>query len=289
MRDVEISSLGITTYWTLPHVDVVHEDLETAWENAGLDKKILPKPPRASKALRRAVTDLADRRTLARPMQRGTSWAVVDEEATNDSLTHTISAKARLDKTQEGQPATLVVEGDGQADKIKEGFERQKGIQRSSDIATLLVRMISRCDGIALRDSGGVYFVPQSKVGEYLQACSVVEQLVDGAIVYQMTTAIDPQTVRSVLGALASEVATEIQLVDADLAKENTDKGLGERALRGRIRRLDTLRDKVSEYESLVEETQPQLHDDLKVLRARVVEAEMRACSNDEDPLDFGI
>ena len=282
MKDVMIpkASLGVTTWWEIPPFEIPYEKLEDAWTAQGLDEKHLLDPPREAKALRRAVGEHKTPRLLARPLKRGSSWALVDEQVVGDEgLKHHIEATARIIADGDGVKR-LHADGNGFADKIRVSYERQRTIVNQNDLSNLLVKMIYVCGGIALRKKGIVYFVPQSGSVMWEAVSRVVTALGIDATVARPRPEVDEEVIATVLNGILNEAKQDIDRIDEEVQKTITtpddEKALGTRALRSRVTEVDQLRGKVSDYERLLGKAMPEIQFALMNLSAAVTEAEAR-------------
>src|SRR4051812_21100190 len=97
---------GAVVFWTLSGTCDA-DLLAAAWEEAGLERKVLPQLPSPSVAVRRALGELSERRRLVRPMEGHRGLALVREQATQEDLDHSVELRAKLTAvgTLQVQPA----------------------------------------------------------------------------------------------------------------------------------------------------------------------------------------
>jgi hypothetical protein len=121
-----------------------------------------------------------------------------------------------------------------------------------------LVNIVDHLDGLTLKDTGGVYWVPS-------EAVPVIMALREGL---SSTVAIDVlenkptvEAIDAFRRALTREIETEVQ----EISKEINGGDLGERALENRAERARELITKISSYEDILGTTLETLRDSVDV------------------------
>jgi hypothetical protein len=121
-----------------------------------------------------------------------------------------------------------------------------------------LVSIVDHLNGLTLKDTGGVYWVPS-------EAVPVIMALREGL---RNTVAIDVlenkptvEAIEAFRRALTREIDTEVQ----EISKEISDGDLGERALENRAERARELLNKISSYEDILGTTLETLRDSVDV------------------------
>lgn len=287
MKDVTSMSdvVGATTFWKIPNVTLRYETLIIAWNNAGLPTEWLFKPPRDSKAMRRAMSDHKERRRLLRPLKRGSSWALVQEHIAGEKdLAHEVTLSVALSKPDKESEAVLQIEGDPELRRsVEQKFIEHKGTVTAHDLSELLIDCVERLHGLALRDGGGVYFIPPTQLETWRQIADVVESVTRqpngvAAQVYELRAKTDARSFRAVLDGIVSEAKVAIETMRGELAESEQleaqgAKGLGVRALTNRASAIEELQAKVQEYETLLGQALPDTHGAISRLRVAVFEA----------------
>jgi hypothetical protein len=157
----------------------------------------------------------------------------------------------------------LIVEGEGNQTAIQAAFDRHKSQLTGAAIGKLLVDVLARAGGTTLRESGGVYWVPEESVQAVERMAAFVEECGEdgGNRVYLLRTAMDESTVRAVRDAITAEVTKEANAIVNEL-KEND---FGDEALTRRQLAAASLHARVSRYERILGEAMSTLHEVVRV------------------------
>ena len=280
-----VETAGCVTYWRASG-SVSIQALEAAWKAAGLDEKLLRKPPGAETACRRAVLDQASRRhvsntveerTLVRPHKEPNAWTIMRETATKGApLTYTALADVHF---QNGLPHVVNANASFDEftrihDSVHAGFTSQQGMFDPSDVTGWLVKLAKGQNSVTLRDSGGVYFIPQPAMDFWNKAAAVI-QGVSSHVVLRIPAMKNDEAIAAITDAVNEEAKQIAAAMDEELALEGDDK-LGSRALKGRAETAQKLLDKISSYEKLLG-TQMAIRQRIEDLSANLAIAAMAA------------
>ena len=270
-------TVGAITLWHLSG-DVESGKLRKAWVAAGEDPRLLPRLPTAGVALHRAMLDERGPRLLVRPLQGGKGWALVSEQAKGDDLEHRIDLRGKVVKgeveiecSEEEEPI---------ARRIHSAFERYTSFHSGGDIGSWLVDLAYRLRAVAIRETGGVYFVPKQNVerwslwGRALEAASA-------CTVYQIPAVGTKEAATCIMAAVSAEAEAEATRMEEELTE------LGKRGLRNRANHCDALRDKLKGYEDLLGGIQSQLHERLEHLQAAIAQALLVASDEGRESEDL--
>lgn len=135
-------------------------------------------------------------------------------------------------------------------DAIRAAYDKARTNIPANAVTALLVRAVAHLGGLALRPSGGFYWVKESATAQFRDVAAVAEQAsVSGATrVYALRVAHDASSVRAITDALRSEVEQEVSRISADIAEGE----IGKRALEGRKASALALREKVKELSGIL-------------------------------------
>ena len=114
-------------------------------------------------------------------------------------------------------------------------------------VARCLTRVVGYLNGVALRDRGGLYWLPQDKMATFNAVAKVIQDAGSNSV-YTVRTAHDTESVRAICDALTSEVNSELDTINADIMGGDIKK----RAMKSRQDRAVNLRAQVAEYESIL-------------------------------------
>lgn len=162
-----------------------------------------------------------------------------------------------------------ITSGDASEYQLNETFQRLKATCSGASVSGMLVRVIAHMKGVTLRESGGLYYLPDSVVNTFRALANVVEGAACGEsknVVYSVRTVLDGQSVRAVRDAIVKE----INETTAEIITE-VSGNMGPDALERRKQRAIALHEKITMYEEV-------LGVALDVLHGSVASAEKVMC-----------
>lgn len=245
--DVPTGAVGSIAYWKLG-TKTNAEDLERAWTTLGLVEVLgkAPTPPTPEVALSRALADQKAKRKLVRPLAKAKEgYAVVLEtvEEGKDPEYQTL-VKVRLNEALKPvfDPPTsdLAVE-------IRQSYREHLNTLLASDLSEWLVDVMTKLEAVALKPTGGVYFVPAHKADLLSKVVKAVREG-GGSVVYEIP-AMDSEAATL---AFVDAITTEAKATCEAVLKELTEGGLGARALDTRSKVAADLSAKIERYEKLL-------------------------------------
>ena len=294
--DEETPSAGLLTYWSLTGgLDPL--DLATSWEEAGLSAKEHPLPelPHPTTALRRAVRYVVSgKRMLVRPLEARGAHAIVAERAIEEetavdseggtgkaisaSLEHEVTARVTLDAANR-----VVVEpaDSPYVAELRAAFNRSAGECSTSEVGSWLVDRVLGLDGVALRTTGGFYYLPPKSV-EPWRKMALALQRVSGHRVLTIPALRSKDAVEAVLLAIEEEASTEADQLATELDEHiSGEKKLGERAFATRAERITRTQQKLGRYEALLGAHSEKLTERLAALAVQVSAAALAAMAEE--------
>ncbi len=272
---------GNIVWWRLSgNVDL--PTLSDAWHFAGLDRALLPSPPSFAVALRRALVEVSDARTLVRPSPKG-GWALVWEmpDVTGE-LRHETAFVVSLDKV--GRLSFDRREEHETAVAIREHFVRFQQELTPADISPWLCRFMEKISSVALRDTGGVYFVPRFATETLLRATKALSTSTSHQV-FRVPALRSEEAVAAITDALTQETTDAMDAIQRNLdtnAAHPEMRGLGKRALNHRISLTEEMEKKLTAYEYVLGAKQAELHARLNELRAKISVAIINADAEDD-------
>lgn len=263
---------GAVTWWTVCDGVVTYDALEAAWTAAGLGELPLPARPSPLVALRRAMAVYEQRRVLVRTLVGRSGYAVVEESSDGDTkLAYTqrcaywINDAGALE-SEGTTPAEFELVFDALVDNL--------GRLDARELSSWLVLLARAHRAVALRPSGGVYFVPAAQMPSWSRVVEVFDALVrPRAGVYLLATLRDDRAVAAITAAILAEAETEV----ASITRSLEEPDLGVRALNTRRARCEALASKVGGYEELLGQRLTAMSTALMELNARIVQAQLVA------------
>jgi hypothetical protein len=168
-RDID-QFLGVTVWWTVHRLELPYQQLQQALADAGLDKELLEQVSNKV-AFKRTADSIknSDDKRFVRKITDNKEKAVVGVVKENidqntESLSYTQETTAHLNK-ESGQVA---VEGPDAAG-FAERYEKYQKVLTDYDVRGLIRDLVDTLKGVALRQSGGIYFIPKHMVQTLVQ------------------------------------------------------------------------------------------------------------------------
>jgi hypothetical protein len=237
---------GAVTYWSLSEW-TSRDRLKEGFEAAGL-AAFVPEPRQPAPALRDALKEvLGGPHILVRPLRSRDGFVVVEEDRSEHGNHYHQRLVARL--AEDG--ALAFFPDDERAMRVREAYERQRGLLRAARVSGALVAVLESLGGTRLRPGGSVYWLPPHRLEDWQRAAQAVEAAGVGRqnALYVLRHRMDADAVRAVRDAVVAEVQAEAgRIHDEVLSGE-----LGGRALDTRRARAAELREKINLYEHLLD------------------------------------
>lgn len=265
--------LGQLTWYSIHDVEATRQEIVDRLDRSGLTRSFVPRPILPVDAFRRATSELETRR---QPRQDGTFVNLLAREVAadrkevvrhlvrevvdsdNQRLSYTEIAKIRLDKRMDGiSIQSMVPLVDLESDALHEvsgRYARYLDTYQSRHLRELVLDILKTFLPVAVRPSGGVYFVPKEraddldKLGTFVRSFSGSElwavPVVDGGDTRRMIAHSVDRSVEDVAQRLVEQLRQT-------LARRGA-VGLAEQ--RGAVEELQRLQTLTGRYEALLEE-----------------------------------
>lgn len=175
--------LGTVTYWTVLQGTYDYGKVIEALEKNGLSKNLLIEPTikkaftRSCRSFVKGHKDKFDRKIVDDESKLIVGIVHETKDKEHERLKYRHSTTAKLHKGV----GSVEVEG-AEKDEFMEQYNHFSGHITHEDIQRMLRRLISRCHGISLRETGGIYFVPEKAIPEMIQVDSVLKEITAGKI-----------------------------------------------------------------------------------------------------------
>lgn len=250
-------------------------ELEKAWRARDLDPGQLPIPTTPATALTRAVNQLAGTRRLSRPLGDGKGRALVIETAAGDDLEYGVTLRAKLDGL-----GRVIIDPPHHplAVALREQYDHHLDVLPAATIGGWLVDMVARHDGVRLRDTGGVYFIPSYRMRDWLRMVDAIHEgtahKMLGVPAMRAEDAVD-----SLLDALEQEAQDEVTGMLTELSEEE----LGWRAIENREGKCVAMARKVQRYERLLGRKLDTLRTKIEELHGVLTAAKLAAMPPEDD------
>ena len=272
--DIAAKACGAISFWQL-HGNVTRQALALALVQCGVNFCEAPDEPSAVVALHRAVEAVAKEIGGDAHSTKHGHWAIVGAPheqtgAVGEQIVYDVKASAEIVREYTGKGAkrellseTLRVEGQG-CERIREAFDIAKGVITGNDISGWLCKRLEKLGAVALRESGGFYFLPQDACAKWEQIKRAVHAAsshkIHGVPALRSKDAVD-----AILSAIETETRKECDQIGEEIAGN-----VGKRALETREKRTTELLERIARYEELLGVKLEALRDATKATRAAV-------------------
>lgn len=257
--------VGLIAWWQLTG-DVNYRELQMAWIEAGLDEEGLPAAPRSLAALRKALSVFESRKMMIRPIPKVQGYAVVREDFHDEDPQYTNMFTVRVDNT------TIAFTGEADYNIKKmtlENFKKEKEHLSVAEVSAWLVRTAKQAMAVPLRETGGIYFVPENRVDGWRKFVSVVMEISKN-VIWEMPALRTDKAIDAIIGALLKDAEAERKAMEAYL-REDVDLRKG--ALERRANTCEAMRQKLAAYEELLGTKIKSVSTIIEALDAKITEA----------------
>jgi len=251
---------GLITFWTLSG-SVEYATLGTEWSGAGHDIEVLPRETTYMEALRRAMQHIKPRnfiRSVEQEKRRG--YVLVDEEKRAGLPTFSNNTIITLNEDDH-----LVIDRrSNYTDEILSRYKVELRTITSHDMSSWLISLVESVGGIRLRESGGIYFVPQTSADTWRAYVACIRTCTQHTV-YEVPAMRSDEAVRTILDALTAEAEASVSEVFGVLEKAQSK--LNTKSVNARTKQCAALIAKLETYENL-------LGTQLDTIKTRVLECQ---------------
>lgn len=193
--------------------------------------------------------------------QKDDGFEVVDVTRKEKSNDYVCDFRAKIVKpSPDAEGVVEISYGYANQAKIQSAYEVYRATLGGTAIGGALVEIVKAMQGVSLKDSGGVYWLPPNKCERWEEIIRAFESAGDNKV-YIMRTVMDLQTVR----AVSDNIADEVLKANQDLQDEICSGKHGEKAVLNRLEKARGLHKRVRDYENILGKTMQGLHDALLV------------------------
>lgn len=211
MKSIKTSVDGMVTFWSLTESD--QDEVTKAFGDSGFS--IVPGTKSPKKSLEDALKHLCKGQTIKRTK---TGFAILEwVEHTRSVDVHQIG-HAALDS----DGFNIVTHGQTPGDLWHE-YKQQTTRTPPEEIRRSLVTAIRQVNGVTLRESGGIYWVPPEGTDKWASLCDNLQStgLVNRNKVYQVRTLVDDHAIEAISDSYLSQIDVQLsQLSESALQPE---------------------------------------------------------------------
>lgn len=254
---------GGVTFWTLAG-DVSRAPLLAELAEGGLED-FCPPPPTPAWCVREALASLArGRNHLVRPLSSRDGFTLVLERRGEEENQYLSDLSVRVEDSGElaFSPASSRPAGwDAE-------FGRLAALAPAESVGRALTRLVRHLGGVALRRTGGVYWLPADSMPRWRAAARALHRSSAGrSVIYTVKHRMDEGAARALKDAVTEEIGAEAER----LYEEVTSCDLSPKALEARMERAREMAARVEAFEGHTRSTLDALRESLERLQTALV------------------
>lgn len=257
MNTRSISATGAVTYFSL---GPSRKDLlEARLADLGL-AEFAPKGRTDEAALKQSLGDLVQASKAMQKNQAVARYIVPHKDHKTNGFEVAVAEKGThrneysVDFSARVESGRVCVRmGYADVHSLQRLFETYKSELAATAVSGALVKILAKLEGVALREAGGVYWLPEYSLDVWRQVIAATEAAKAGDKenkIYILTVKMDQDACRAVRDAIVAEVTAAAVLIDQEVRTGT----LGEEALENRQAASVGLLERVEAYESILGE-----------------------------------
>jgi hypothetical protein len=253
---------GSMTYWSLGQ-QTDPDILQNGFLQIGFPD-VAPAQRSWLASLKTALAEMfAKPEELIRPLKnkKRDGYTVVVEEKGVSENSYTREINASVDPDDGHVRITAGYADVAELQRLANHFRR---VLPSSSVSASLTDIIGKLGGIAMKDNGGLYFIPEQSVSQWMNVRMVVE-----AAAVQPTenhvSVVPLEMNEMTLRDIKRQICREMESAAEALRKDIAENELGDKALLNRAVRASQLRDRVRQYETILGEALGVCHQNLDI------------------------
>lgn len=255
---------GAVVYWSLSGLVSVSDLAEKLSAN-GLQASSTPKPASASANLQRVCQGLSGAQKGRLLDKKNGSYIFVASNRSEDTYSADLVVSVGVDNELRFSDDSHALAGE-----IRKNFESCKGkidtIEMSKWLGTFLM---GECAGVRLRPSGGMYYVPSTKLELFQKVVAGLSEI-SSHQVFEIPAVSSSETAAAVLECLREDCQAVAADVMTSLEKETSRRSTYSRQVQ--YKRLSKQSEKLAAYESLLGARTKELQSILEDSRLALLE-----------------
>ena len=208
----------------------------------------------------------------AHQRKRG-SWAIVGKGHEETSETGSQEMVYPVHVTAEFVAGVL----ETSSQQVRDAYDAARYQIAPQDVSVWLCKVLDSLGAIALRDSGGFYFLPSDKTEDWRKVTSALKSC-SSHTVHAVPAMRSTEAVDAILGAITNATNAACEKIEESIQ----GAGLGRRALESRQRETVAILERVVKYEELLGLKLDALREATSNVRAGVAAAMLNLGTDDE-------
>lgn len=290
----EESILGYIAWYTITKPRLTHNDIAKVVTDNGLDKSVIPSPPRAGDAFKRACR-YSERKGIPIPYSPNTANFLIRSvtQTTEDierhvvleevdpqgrRLSHTTVAELRFDRKTEVLHVKVRPPGTDLQPLVEEVLDRFAAALKDAtkyvdaQVIRLMIRkQLEHMNAVLARSKGSVYFIPK-KYRKQMDGLVILTEMCGVGSVFHAIPLVDDQNQQALVkGAFEEGIHEQAGQLVAELATaRSSGKKLSAKVWNSYKNRLGSLVEKANEYSGIVDFQLTQSEVELDAVKAQL-------------------
>lgn len=261
---------GGVTYWTLSSTGTPREALLAELTTSGLEK-FCPREPTLEWCVQKALGRIYEGTDyLVRPLALRDGFSLVAEYRGQEENAYRQALAVRV--TDAGE--TCFTPASARPDGWDANLREIRATTPASKLGMSLTSLLYHLGGVALRKTGGVYWLPREAMPVWRSMARAVVRAGNGKnVVYVIKHRMDEAAMRAVRDAVVEDVGAEVEAI----YKEVVLGELGRKALEKRVARAANLAKMVENYERYINASLDSLRESLDKLQTALVSGKFQS------------
>jgi len=246
--------LGDMVWWTIREARIARALLLDTWKQEGLPEALLPEEPSPEKALGTAVRegrvgrlDYQILKSLETPER--VSYAILRKQPDGDGNLGTVQ-EARLDLDRVAGKLQSGLHPVAQA--VMTAWNELCTTHTSDDLRGVLVKAVDAFQGVKLRPTGGIYWIPAVHAGKLRAVERAVKQISTGSQLTLIAVTRMNGNATNLAGAAQGALEGELAALKAEIEAWATAPPSRISTLASRVEAFQALRDKADLYRGIL-------------------------------------
>jgi len=246
--------IGALTWWSVTEVLISREELTERCEKIGLDPKAFMINSRPRSAFRRALEE-AETMNLIRKIVDDAEkivFGIVEETADEANLDLNYATQNVIIFKKESQTLEFKLDMDPErANALQKRFQMYMGSYTSHEVRSMIHSFIRKLGAFPVRDKGGVYFVPKTRMEEMDKLSELISTL-NGSYIYVLGIRDEEKEKEGMKRSWENALSQELKVLEQEI-QATVDEGNAVRAstLEKRGVRITSLKNKAQVYNDL--------------------------------------
>lgn len=267
--------VGWCLYWSIRKVSIPFNELQDLLKELSIDQRLAKKPLHRNAFIKsvKEMSKLKDNNFHRKVADSTEKMALVMVNQNVDDKNLKVDFKTKTTAVFDKISKNLEIKGHG-GSEIEDKYQFHQEHYDSKQLRSLVLRYVKQiCDGVTVRQDGGVYFVATEKEEELDKLEKLFERInsINSESILEIIPIIDSKKARnSIWKSVVGDINNNLDKLLEDFNNMNPD--INARNLKLKLKKYDNLKTKVEMYEEVLKDTADGLKDKIKSINDKVIE-----------------